>query len=157
MYILVHYLLNKLSGYSVHNRNLRCGNGKLLFAFFFLDTVSFLFLSRASWVLAIYSDVPNKSYIFYSFLGFFPTYMALLGPTRLFIFGKRCHLHGFLLIKYQKNPTYMPLLGPTSLLISEITSTLIRNSRVHVFTNSLSHPTIDTKSLNNVVVIFNKP
>ena len=39
--------------------------------------------------------------------------MALLGPTRLFIFGKSCHLHGFLLSKYQKIPTYMPLLGPT--------------------------------------------
>ena len=32
---------------------------------------------------------------FYCFLGFFTTYMALLGPTRLFIFGKSCHLHGF--------------------------------------------------------------
>ena len=75
-------------------------------------------------MLAIYSDVPNKSYIFYPFLGFFPTYMALLGPTRLFIFGKSCHLHGFLLSKYQKIPTYMPLLGPTRLLISEKTSYL---------------------------------
>ena len=46
--------------------------------------------------------------------------MALLGPTCLFIFGKSCHLHGFLLSKYQKIPTYMPLLGPTRLLISEI-------------------------------------
>ena len=52
-------------------------------------------------------------------MGFFPTYMALLGPTRLFIFGKSCHLQGFLLSKYQKIPTYMPLLGPTHLLISE--------------------------------------
>ena len=51
--------------------------------------------------------------------------MALLGPTRLFIFGKRCHLHGFLLIKYQKNPTYMPLLGPIRLIISEKTSYLL--------------------------------
>ena len=49
-------------------------------------------------------------------MGFFPTYMALLGPTRLFIFGKSCHLHCFLLSKYQKIPTYMPLLGPTRLL-----------------------------------------
>ena len=45
--------------------------------------------------------------------------MALLGPTCLFIFGKSCHLQGFLLSKYQKIPTYMPLLGPTHLLISE--------------------------------------
>ena len=43
--------------------------------------------------------------------------MALLGPTRLFIFGKSCHLHCFLLSKYQKIPTYMPLLGPTRLFI----------------------------------------
>ena len=55
---------------------------------------------------------------------FFPTYMALLGPTRLFIFGKRCHLHSFLLSKYKKIPTYMPLLGPTRLSISEKTSYL---------------------------------
>ena len=75
-------------------------------------------------MLAIYSDVPNKSYIFYPFLGFFPTYMALLGPTRLFIFGKSCHLHGFLLSKCQKIPTYTPLLGPTRLSISEKTSHL---------------------------------
>ena len=52
---------------------------------------------------------------------FFPTYMALLGPTRLFIFGKSCHFQVFLLTKYQKIPTYMPLLGPTRLLISEKT------------------------------------
>ena len=50
--------------------------------------------------------------------------MALLGPTRLFIFEKICHLHGFLLNKYRKIPTYMPLLGPTRLLISEKTSYL---------------------------------
>ena len=50
--------------------------------------------------------------------------MALLGPTRLFIFGESCHLHGFLLNKYKKNPTYTPLLGPTRLLISEKTSYL---------------------------------
>ena len=43
---------------------------------------------------------------FLFFLGFLPTYMALLGPTRLFIFGKSCPLHGFLLNKYQKIPTY---------------------------------------------------
>ena len=30
--------------------------------------------------------------------------MALLGPTRLFIFGKSSHLHWFLRNKYQKNP-----------------------------------------------------
>ena len=50
--------------------------------------------------------------------------MALLGPTRLSIFGKSCPLHGFLLNKYQKVPTYMPLLGPTRLSISEKTSHL---------------------------------
>ena len=50
--------------------------------------------------------------------------MALLGPTRLFVFGKSCHLHSFLLSKHQKIPTYMPLLGPTRLLISEKTSPL---------------------------------
>ena len=48
--------------------------------------------------------------------------MALLGPTRLLIFGKSCHLHSFLLSKYKKIPTYMPLLGPTRLSISEKTS-----------------------------------
>ena len=57
-------------------------------------------------------------------MGFFPTYMALLGPTRLFIFGKSCLLHGFLLSKYRKIPTYMPLLEPTRLLISKKTSHL---------------------------------
>ena len=57
--------------------------------------------------------------------------MALLGPTRLFIFGKSCHLHCFLLSKYQKIPTYMPLLGPTRLLISEKRSyTVIRAPRL---------------------------
>ena len=30
-----------------------------------------------------YSEVPNK---FYSILGFFPTYMALLGPTYTYLF-----------------------------------------------------------------------
>ena len=32
-----------------------------------------------------YSEVPNKSVTFLLFLWFFPTYMALLGPTRLLI------------------------------------------------------------------------
>ena len=50
--------------------------------------------------------------------------MALLGPIRLIIFGKSCHLHGFLLSKYQKIPAYTPLLRPTCLLISEKTSHL---------------------------------
>ena len=45
--------------------------------------------------------------------------MALLGPTCLSIFGKSCHLHGFLPSKYQKIPTYMSLLGPTRLIASE--------------------------------------
>ena len=45
------------------------------------------------------------------FFGIFTTYMALLGPTRLFIFGKSSHLHAlFLRNKNQKIPTYMPLL-----------------------------------------------
>jgi hypothetical protein len=72
----------------------------------------------------VYPEVPNKSVTFFIlFWDFFlPTYLhALLGPTRLFIFGKRCLLHGFLLSKYRKIPTYMPLLGPTRLLISEKT------------------------------------
>ena len=51
--------------------------------------------------------------------------IGTLGPTRLFIFGKSCHLHCFLLSKYQKIPTYTPLLGPTCLLISEKTSHLL--------------------------------
>ena len=63
--------------------------------------------------LKYYSEVPNKSFTFsYSFLGFFPTYMVLLGPTRLFIFGKSCHPQGFLLIVNIKKipPTsYKPL------------------------------------------------
>ena len=42
--------------------------------------------------------------------GIFPTYMAILGPTRLFIFGKSSHLHCFLRNKYQKSPTYTPLI-----------------------------------------------
>ena len=73
-----------------------------------------------------YSEVPNKNVTFFILFGdfFLITYMALLGPTRLFIFGKSCHLHGFLLSKYWKIPTYMPLLGPTRLLISEKTSYL---------------------------------
>ena len=49
----------------------------------------------------------------------FPTYMALSGPTRLFIFGEISHLHCFLRNRYQKIPTCMPLLRPTRLLISE--------------------------------------
>ena len=49
--------------------------------------------------------------------------MALLGPTRLFIFEKSCRLHSFLLSKYQKIPTYTPLLGPSRLLISEKAAT----------------------------------
>ena len=73
-----------------------------------------------------YSEVPNKCVnffiIFWDF--FLPTIMALLGPTRLFIFGKSCRLPGFLLSKYQKIPTYMTLLGPTRLVISEKTSHL---------------------------------
>ena len=58
--------------------------------------------------------------------------MALLGPTRLFIFGKSCHLHGFLLSKYQKIPTYTPLLGPTHLLFlrKPSTYTVIRAPRL---------------------------
>ena len=59
--------------------------------------------------------------------------MALLGPTRLFIFGKSCHLHGFLLSKYQKIPTYMPLLGPTRLSISEKTSHLHGYLGLHAY------------------------
>ena len=50
--------------------------------------------------------------------------MALLGPTRLFVFWKSCHFQGFLLSKHQKIPTYMPLLGPKRLLMSEKTSYL---------------------------------
>ena len=47
---------------------------------------------------------------------FFPTYMVLLRPTRLFIFGKSFHLHCFLCNKYQKIPTYTPLLRRENLL-----------------------------------------
>ena len=74
----------------------------------------------------MYSEVPYKSVTFLIlFWDFFqPPYMALLGPTSLFIFGKSCRLHGFILCKYQKITTYMPLLGPTRLLISEKTSHL---------------------------------
>ena len=61
---------------------------------------------------------------YYSFFEFFPTYLALLGPTRLFIFGKNSHLHCFLRDKYEKIPTYMPLLRSTLLLLSEKTSHL---------------------------------
>ena len=56
----------------------------------------------------VYSEVPNKSVTFLILLGdFFPTYMALLGPTRLFTFAKssQSHLHCFLCNKYQKIPT----------------------------------------------------
>ena len=50
---------------------------------------------------SLYSEVPNKSVTFFIlFRDFFLTYMALLGPTRLFIFWKSCHLHIFLLSKY---------------------------------------------------------
>ena len=61
--------------------------------------------------------------------------MALLGPTRLFIFGKSCHLYRFLLNKYQKIPTYTPLSRTAHLLISEKTShvpkyTIIRAPRL---------------------------
>ena len=43
-------------------------------------------------------------------MGFFPTYMALLGPTRLFIFGKSSHIHCFCVINIKKfPPTYTPL------------------------------------------------
>ena len=45
--------------------------------------------------------------------------MAVLGPTRLFDFGKNSHLNCFLRNKYKKNPTYTPLLRPTRLSISE--------------------------------------
>ena len=61
-----------------------------------------------------YSEVPNKSVTFLIlFFGIFPTYVVLLGPTRLFIFGKSSNLHCFLRNEYQKNPTYTPLLRPT--------------------------------------------
>ena len=65
----------------------------------------------------IYSEVPNTSVTFFILLGdfFLPTW-----PSRLFIFGKSCHLHCCLLSKYQKIPTYLLLLGPTRLLISEL-------------------------------------
>ena len=58
--------------------------------------------------------------------------MALLGPTRLFIFGKSSHLHCFLRNKYQKSPTYTPLLRPTRLLVSEKTVERSENSGVPV-------------------------
>ena len=62
-----------------------------------------------------YSEVPNKSvtFLFFFFWDFFPTNMALLGTTRLFIFGKSSHLYCFLRNKYQKIPTYTPLLRAT--------------------------------------------
>ena len=61
-----------------------------------------------------YSEVPNKSVTFLIlFFGIFPTYVVLLGPIRLFIFGKSSNLHCFLRNEYQKNPTYTPLLRPT--------------------------------------------
>ena len=63
-------------------------------------------------------------YISYSFFGFFPTYMALLGPTRLLILGKVPNYTFFLRNEYQKYPTYTPLLRPTRILISEKTSHL---------------------------------
>ena len=64
--------------------------------------------------------------------------MALLGPTRLFSFGKKSQLNCFLSNKFKKIPTYTPILTPTCLLISEKTShlhgyqgpMLITNSRV---------------------------
>ena len=41
-----------------------------------------------------YSEVANKSVTFFIlFWDFFPTYMALLGPTRLLISEKTSHLH----------------------------------------------------------------
>ena len=56
--------------------------------------------------------------------------MALLGPTRLFIFGKSCHLQGFLLSKYQKIPTYMPLIHVYQFLRKPPTYTVIRAPRL---------------------------
>ena len=85
-----------------------------------------------------YSEVPNKSVSFFILFWIFPTYLAFLGTTHLFIFGKIFHLYCILCNKYRKIPTYTPLLRPTHLLISEKTShlhgyqgsTLIGNSRV---------------------------
>ena len=47
--------------------------------------------------LHTYSEVPNKSVTFL-FWGF-PTYMALLGLTRLFIFGKTYYLSKYTVIR----------------------------------------------------------
>ena len=46
-------------------------------------------------------NVPLRVLHFLFFGGDFslPMYMALLGPTRLIILKKSCHLHGFLLLR----------------------------------------------------------
>ena len=57
-----------------------------------------------------YSEVPNKSVIFLTlFWDFFSTYIALLGPTRLSIFGKSLTYYTvFYIINIKKFP---PTLG----------------------------------------------
>ena len=81
-------------------------------------------LRHGTSLLYTYFEVPNKSVSVTFLILFFPTYLALLGPTRLFIFGKNSHLHCFLRDKYKKNPTYTALLRSTLLLLSEKTSHL---------------------------------
>ena len=73
-----------------------------------------------------YSEVPNKSVTFFIlFWDFFlPKYMALLGPTFLFLLGKISRLRCFLRNEYQQIPTYTPLLRPTCLSIAKKTSHL---------------------------------
>ena len=59
----------------------------------YLATIQQAFKALSTYV-EYYSEVPNKSVTFLIlFRNFFPTYMALLGPTRLFIFGKSCCYH----------------------------------------------------------------
>ena len=48
-----------------------------------------------------------------------PTYMALLEPTRLSIFGKSSQEHCFLYNKYQKIPTYTVIRAPEELQSSQ--------------------------------------
>ena len=70
-----------------------------LYMFFFLHKIILFTETHKNINLdsnSLYSEVPNKSVTFFIlFRDFFLTYMALLGPTRLFIFGKSCHLHVF--------------------------------------------------------------
>ena len=47
---------------------------------------------------------------FFGIFSYLSKYIALLRPSRLFIFGESSHLHCFLRNEYQTIPTYTPLL-----------------------------------------------